>query len=125
MYQGYMAEDELRWGYRLLFIVGVLSIISGVVIGSLSTSRAAAGASDILFIAAILSLTFGVAAIVAGILVRRRSRTGVLLGIIVGAVGLAFAAFGIVSVVAAGCPSRWPSRPSCASPSTSSSTSSS
>jgi len=92
MYTAYAGEDEIRWGYRLLFVVGVLTLIGAI----------AVGADDV--VSTILGLVRGAAAILAGVLLRRRSRTGVLVGIGVGAVGVAFSAFTVVLLLRTGLP---------------------
>jgi len=104
MYNAYAGEDEVRTGYRVLFTVGVLSIIGGLLFASLSSSLGAREIADGFVAVASISAVSGIAAIAAGILVRRRNRSGVLLGIVVGALGVAFAAFDVVSAVRIGAP---------------------
>jgi len=104
MYSAYAGEDELRTSWRLLFIVGVLSLVGGVLVAALSFAPSARTVSGVLFLLGIVSIVFGVAAVVAGLLLRRRRRMALLLGIVVSAAGLAFAAFDIVSSLKLGGP---------------------
>lgn len=100
----YGAQSDLRSGYRLLIGVGVLSAIGGVVAALILASPAGRSIMDTLLIPVVISVAFAVAAILAGLLVRRESWRGVLLGIIVATAGLAFAAFDIASVLRVGAP---------------------
>lgn len=93
----YGALRDHRNGYRLRLVVGVLYAIGGVAAALISLSPSGHSIGDALLIPAIISLAFAVAAIVSGFLVRRESWRGVVMGIIVGTVGLAFAAFDIAS----------------------------
>ncbi len=91
-YARYAADADLRTGYRLLFAVGVLALLGAglifVVAGSVPSD-----VGSLLRLVAGISLVFGVIAIVAGFGVRRRIRAAVLVGIGVGAVGVALSFF--------------------------------